>query len=321
MQQKNYYILLGVHNTVSFEELRSAYRELAKKHHPDKNPNNKVAEEYFKEIQEAYATLSNPEKRKKYDIFCLFGKAPSQQRPNNGNSAAGTTNAKPKPHNQNYGKQKNPGFKQDKTENYQIPLSIGIALLLLYFIISYSSNKTTIRNETGLIETENNVDQEQVALEQLETKSLISEFASPYCNLFGEEKAMDDSKNSIIIHNGNSSEVIICLVENKNKKTTIRNQYMDIGSTFKMNNIPNGEYFLKVYYGTVWDTTKTFLNNTVKGGFTNELGFAELKMKNGFFKMQQEQTSSCASFSTYEIGLNPSQIKDIKKITAEQFFK
>ena len=74
MQQKNYYILLGVHNTVSFEELRSAYREFAKKHHPDKNPNNKVAEEYFKEIQEAYATLSNPEKRKKYDIFCLVVK-------------------------------------------------------------------------------------------------------------------------------------------------------------------------------------------------------------------------------------------------------
>ncbi|MCE9540163.1 MAG: DnaJ domain-containing protein, partial [Bacteroidetes bacterium] len=68
MQQKNYYILLGVNYTASYDELKIAYRTLAKKYHPDKNPNNKTAEEYFKEIQQAYAILSNPEKRKKYDL-------------------------------------------------------------------------------------------------------------------------------------------------------------------------------------------------------------------------------------------------------------
>src|ERR1700749_1125073 len=68
MQQKNYYSILGVKKTANADEIKSAYRELAKKYHPDKNPGNKAAEDFFKEVQEAYAILSNPEKRKKYDL-------------------------------------------------------------------------------------------------------------------------------------------------------------------------------------------------------------------------------------------------------------
>ena len=68
MQPKNYYILLGVKNTASSDELKIAYRNLAKKYHPDKNPNDKLAEEYFKEIQQAYAILSDPQKRRMYDL-------------------------------------------------------------------------------------------------------------------------------------------------------------------------------------------------------------------------------------------------------------
>jgi hypothetical protein len=96
---------------------------------------------------------------------------------------------------------------------------------------------------------------------------------------------------------------------------------MNSGHSFKMNNIPDGEYYLKIYYGTIWDTVKTFLNNKVKGGFTNEIGFVELKINNDVLKMKQEQTSSGSSFSSYEIGINPFQKKDIKIISAEQFFK
>ena len=67
---EDYYQVLGVDKKASADEIKKAYRKLAIKWHPDKNPNNKVAsEEKFKKISEAYAVLSDPEKRQQYDNF------------------------------------------------------------------------------------------------------------------------------------------------------------------------------------------------------------------------------------------------------------
>ena len=67
MEYKDYYKILGVDRKASEDEIRKAYRKLAKQYHPDYNPNNKQAEDRFKEINEAYEVLSDAKKRSTYD--------------------------------------------------------------------------------------------------------------------------------------------------------------------------------------------------------------------------------------------------------------
>src|SRR5258707_12997228 len=71
-QQKDYYGSLGVKKTASSEEIRKAFRKLARKYHPDVNPNDKKSEEKFKEISEANDVLSDPKKRKIYDQLGFY---------------------------------------------------------------------------------------------------------------------------------------------------------------------------------------------------------------------------------------------------------
>jgi curved DNA-binding protein len=67
MEYKDYYRILGVEKGASEKDVKQAYRRLARKYHPDVNPNNKAAQEKFKEINEAYQVLSDSDKRRKYD--------------------------------------------------------------------------------------------------------------------------------------------------------------------------------------------------------------------------------------------------------------
>lgn len=84
---KDYYRVLGVAETASPAEIKKAYRRLAKEYHPDANPGNAAAAERFKEIGEAYAVLSNPEKRKQYEQMRRMGAWTGNATP--GSNAAG----------------------------------------------------------------------------------------------------------------------------------------------------------------------------------------------------------------------------------------
>lgn len=76
-EKRDYYEVLGVQKSATADEIKKAYRQLALKYHPDKNPDNKAAEEKFKEAAEAYEILSNDEKKARYDQFGHAGAAGS----------------------------------------------------------------------------------------------------------------------------------------------------------------------------------------------------------------------------------------------------
>lgn len=328
MAEKNYYIILEVKSTATFEEIKSAYRILAKKYHPDKNTGNKAAEEYFKEIQQAYAILSNPEKRKKYDLKLAYGNRPPQQKSNSGgpqytgNAYQYAQQQAQYKQQQAYAQKKYATQSDKKTEgaNWQILVSVGIALVLLYFIISYSSEKTAVQVQNSLVKesTEEKIPEEVIT--QI-TEQTISNYDSPYTAFFGEEVYDEQSKNSITFLNGSKSEAVVCLVKKNAPNKTIRNIYMNSETEIKMNQIPDGEYFLKIYYGTDWSPEKTFLNETVKGGFEKENSFLKLNDGADALVMKKEKKGSLDSYSTYEIKISPEFKQNAKVISAEAFFK
>jgi molecular chaperone DnaJ len=90
MAKRDYYEVLGVARGASADEIKKAYRKIALQYHPDRNPDNKDAEEKFKEAAEAYDVLSSPDKKAQYDRFGHAGVSGASQGGHGGLAKPGT---------------------------------------------------------------------------------------------------------------------------------------------------------------------------------------------------------------------------------------
>lgn len=95
---QTYYSILGVPTSASADEIKKAFKSLAKTHHPDKNPGSSYHDERFKLINEAYQVLSDPVKKSKYDAYILYGNSgpTNQQRPTQTHNYQQTTYKRPR---------------------------------------------------------------------------------------------------------------------------------------------------------------------------------------------------------------------------------
>src|ERR1051326_686835 len=304
MALRNFYQVLGVSTTASLEETNTAYRKLAKRFHPDRNPGNKHIEERFKEITEAYNTLCDEEKRSKYDLKFLYT---SNARSERAYSSATKTTAQPR---YKVKKERPPTKSEKRSVRIIFASVVGFIILVTVMIILNPEDEETSSVNRML----NELKKEEPLTGMPDEKPLaIHDADSPYDSIFGEGVSVDEARSTITVHNSEASEVLPCLVQKAPPHRTIRNEYFGPGLSYKMVGIPNGNYYLKVYFGKHWNPNKLLAGGKAKGGFDEELGFFRADKPKDIFAVSQHTTGENLVYSNYEV--------ELKKISAEEFFK
>lgn len=155
-------------------------------------------------------------------------------------------------------------------------MMIGFPLLMMFFLMLYNGIKSIIFKTEPEISSKPYHDLSETEVEQIYTESIykgnqLKNGASPFDGCFGE--GIYDGNASLTIENGGNTDVIVCLYNTKSKRT-IRNEYIRKKSNFKMTNISQGHYKIRVLYGNDWNPTLENLCNT-KGNFESNVHFSE----------------------------------------------
>ncbi len=305
---KNYYKVLGVPDFASYDEIRTAYRKLAKELHPDKNFGDRYYEERFKEISEAYNTLSDEDKRRRYDLKLKYGTYtfPREKPFTRYRTQARTSSRSPK-------KKKFWDF-----ERHQIAISGIVAIALIWAVVHFSEReKFPARpDQKGPV---SHINAQSDSIEEIIARRKIRTSDSPYDDFFGEGLYETYSKNSLVVNNSDQADVLVLLVNNDTHET-IRNEFVSSGNLYRMNNLPDGRFFLRLYFGRNWNPGKAFEEAGVKGRFDNEIAFLEKYRGKDLLVMRSNASANKFSYSTYEIKLFPDDTATGRRITPAEFF-
>ncbi|MFL5754228.1 MAG: J domain-containing protein [Bacteroidia bacterium] len=318
MQSNDLYAILGISSSASKEEIKAAFRKLAKLHHPDKNPDSKDSAEKFRQIKEAYETLINPLRRQKYDSKQRYSSTYKSRTaaPADKKTKVYTTTEEDirrrKYYQQNYGTQKKqrtntapPVSRYNETK--YILFTIPIAVALLFLIINlYNDEKPAVVTE----QTATELPKQGENRAQDTVKRLAGTSDSPYTSWFGSAKVDRRSGSVINVYNRSGYDAVVCLTDKSTGKT-VRHYFIADDYYLLFEFIPEGDYYFKSYLGTGFNFSKKLLHDSIQGAFDQAKQF----QKNSSDKL----TIALSGTDTFSVYIKTEERKN--RISAEEFFR
>ncbi len=259
----DHYSILGVSRQATPAEIKAAFRKLAKQYHPDKNPHNPNAKELFNAIVRAYETLTDPGKKKRYDLY--HGDISMQPKRQQGRKQKEWTftdeDLRKRQYYQQYYKQKQKSSASATTKSkpyndYKYVLyATPIAVCLLMLIISLF----TSRPETGALPAANTPTKPATTSPKAHTGDRV------YEGYFGPVKTAGTG-NKLSVSNACGYDAVVALFDSKTN-TAIQHAYVENGYYVEFLSLPESGVYLRCLIGKTWDPTKVVFGDKVQGCF------------------------------------------------------
>ena len=261
----NYYNILGIPTSAGDNEIKAAFRKLAKLYHPDKNPNG---QEEFKKILKAYEVLKNPSAKAHYDNKLNYHK--TVQKPNSAKTTKKWSFEEREMQRRKYYDEhikKHAKTSQTKAEYAAIKTNyneykyilyatpIAVALFLLVISLATDAKPTALQNNL---------------LKEIVSKETLKMGDSPYTQYFGTAMYHMKDSMSLIIKNNSGADIIVCMFTNK---SFIRSCFVKDGVYAEIPQLPKTAIELRYMSGNNWKTDTLLKEANVYGAFTNNLIF------------------------------------------------
>lgn len=295
---QSYYDILGIQQTAGNEQIKSAFRRLAKLYHPDKNPNGK---EQFEKILIAYEVLINSARRKQYDLRLKHGTAGSFKSKKSGKQKEWSFSDEELKRRQyykehykkEYERHAKSTFVPKKTYNeykyilFAAPIAVG---LLMFIVNTYEQSKTDeLKKETIVIEKKTD-----------ELKWTDDPFTAYFKNPVYDIKA----NWSLVIKNLCTKDLVFALFSEKGK--FLRSDIVKSGFSATVSQLPGVEMNMRLYTGKFWKRNKAHKDLSVVGGFTQN---------ENYYILSTRETNG------YSLTLDDETLSGLEEIEEKDFFK
>jgi len=277
----DYYSILGLNKSATPVDIKAAFRRLAKKHHPDKNPNNPHSSVLFKSILEAYTVLSNPHSKARYDNLNRSPSFQSDHKVRRDNKRhVSAEDLKQRQYYQNYyktklkrqaEKPKQKVYSDYKYVLFATPIAVGLLLLVLSV---FSPKPPQIINHS--LEKKNH--KEKVRFSPKNGDKL-------YSGYFGESKTFE-TNHKLKINNPTIFDAVITIYSIQSNQC-IQHAYLQHGYSIELDFLPTEGVYWKCVIGKEWSPTKKLYNDKIIGGFDSVIQYQNFIKKPVFFNQSQ----------------------------------
>ncbi len=320
---KNYYHILGVSENASDSDIKQAYRTLAKRWHPDKNLGNHLAEEKFKEILEAYLTLSDPMLRRQYDMKLLRNDLYNDNVTFSASETSEDKRDRRKTYSEDFmNRVRNKTYERSQAHMQRRKYIFGgMVVTFVLFMVWASIFQHNIDKEREL---QAQILERQVRNAKTKEKErvpkTIQDLDSPFDRWFGAPVYTRFSPNELVIISP-FSDAVVCVVEADAPFRTIRNEFIHAGRNFNIRELPNGRFRVKIYTGERWNMGKSMVQEfhlgSVFGGFEadQELYMIDLPP----FALKKPTYEEPVTNTSDTIILDPTRVP-MREMSAAEFF-